>query len=203
MSSDRDLIRDRFGKRFVSAGEFSAYAQSLRIVQSPFQDGLLQFLERERLLVPICRMRYPAEIHRHFKGIVYPESEDSDLPQETDEARLNGAFELYDRLRLWGVSRSKSWPWPQFHPFDLIEPAYREFVETDVAGQPFQPWDHFRVQVGTSDGEPIYDRNAVRTLYHYWQVFMLAEIMGMGVTTVGDFRDAELFHAVLDGKVRT
>jgi hypothetical protein len=196
----RDLLRDRFGKRFITASDFSAYGQSLRIVESPFQDDLLQFLERERLLVPIWRMRYPAEVYRHFKGIVYPEWDDSTLPRETDEARLQAAFELYDRLQMWGVPHSKRWPWPQFHPFDLIDPACSEFVQTDVASKPFQPWDHFQVQVGVSDGEPIYDRSAVRTLYHYWQVFLLAEIMGMGVSTVADFGDSQLFRAAIEGR---
>ena len=59
-------IMKHFGRRFISPNDLGQYADSLKVVENQFQDKLLEFLEKECLLVPVCRVHYPDEIVRTY-----------------------------------------------------------------------------------------------------------------------------------------
>src|SRR5918992_5709122 len=92
---------NRFGHRFLTAQEFCGYANDLRLSESPLHEGVLEFLEQERLLPPVCRVRYPAEIIRSWELRDEPDYTDPSLPVETNPARLQAAEDLSCHIRDW------------------------------------------------------------------------------------------------------
>lgn len=188
----------KFGKRFLSPRDLGQYAYDLKLVEQPFQDRFLQFLEKERLLVPVCRVRYPEEIVRADWVKNHPQWEDSSLPVEKDKNRLAVVEEFDVRIGRWGQPYiSPAW----HHPLDVIDPAHLEFIEQDIANKPFQPWQTFKVIVGKSENGPMLG-DAVDTYYHYWQIFLLAEALTMGVSVLIDLGDTEVAEKAWHGKLQ-
>lgn len=192
--------RNQFGRRYISADHFARYAQSLGLLT--VNEGLLEFLERERLLVPACRVRLPEDIARRDWLTGVDESfHDPSLPVNSDDIRQGLAVDLVLAINWWRAIHPER-P-PTFHPLDLVDEGQLEFVDHDVAAHLFQPWDSFRVRVGLAradDGteHPVYDdEHAVRTYFHYWQVFLLAEATTVGATLITDLRDREIWRAFM------
>jgi hypothetical protein len=119
----------KFGQRFLTSQEFRRYADDLLLPETNFSDNLLAFLEQERLLVPICRIRYTAEIIRRWWLEEYPSSVDPSLPIETDSARFEAAGDLVRQLRNWPLHSLRSTAL-QSHPLDTLDSAYEVFVAT-------------------------------------------------------------------------
>jgi hypothetical protein len=189
---------DKFGYRFLNAQEFGRYADDLMLTETPFPEHLLEFLEQERLLLPICRVRYPAEIIRKWELRDNPSYADPSLPVETNPTRLQAAEDLYCKIRDWrehGLLHDAL----QNHPLDIIDPAYGEFIERNVAGNTFHPWDTFRVIFGQENGYAIWT-NAVTTYYHYWQILLLAEILAMRISILLNLLDGDLRQKIQEGK---
>jgi hypothetical protein len=189
---------DKFGYRFLNVQEFGRYAEDLMLTEAPFPEHLLEFLEQERLLLPICRVRYPAEIIRSWELRDDPSYADPSLPVETNPTRLQAAEDLYCKIRDWrehGLLGDTL----QSHPLDTINPAHAEFIERDVARSPFQSWDIFKVIFGQENGHALWTE-AVTTYYHYWQALFLAEILPMGISVLLDLRDDDLSQKVWEGK---
>ena len=166
-----------FGVRYMREQDFLKYAGELGLIQRfPPWPLLLEFLERERLLLPVARVRFPETIARTFFNEREPDYVDPSLETEPEGPRLDGAAELWRRLQTnHGLN-----PWKEpleFHPFDLSDPSYDEFIERDVGREPYVSWEDQQVLVGRKlNGEPKYDEQALRHHYHYWQVFVLAEL---------------------------
>ena len=153
MRDVRDTLRNHFGGRFLSPTQFWDYAHNLQLVDAMPSLNLLEFLERERLLTPICRIRYPAEVVRVWYANDHPYWADPDLPAETDEERIDSATNLNHGIRRWGLPRPDRGI--QLHPLDLVDASHLEFVESDLTAHPFQPWDEFTITAGKSDGQPM------------------------------------------------
>lgn len=192
--------RNQFGRRYISADHFAQYAQSLGLLS--VNKGLLEFLERERLLVPACRVRLPEDIARRDWLTGVDESfHDPSLSVNSDDIRQGLAVDLILAINWWRAIHPER-P-PTFHPLDLVNEGHLEFVDQDVAAHPFQPWDSFRVRVGLARGDdgtehPVYDdEHAVRTYFHYWQVFLLAEATTVGAMLITDLRDQEIWRAFM------
>lgn len=195
MSRNPDLLRNRFGHRYISPRELAEYASSLGF--SAVTEDLLEFLERERLLIPVCRVRFPDEVAR--RGWLTGVDESC-----RDPTRQWLAEDLSLSISSWRAVHPETHP--TFHPLDLVNAEQLEFVDHDVATQPFQPWASFRVRVGRVQAEdgsehPVYDDHAVRTFYHYWQVFLLAEVLTIGASVIADLRDREIWRACVSGKL--
>ena len=168
------------------------------LIETPFPERLLEFLEQERLLLPICRVRYPAEIIRSWELRDDPSYTDSSLPVETNPTRLQAAEGLSCKIRDWrehGLLGDTL----QNHPLDTIDPAHAEFIERNVVGNPFQPWDTFRVIFGQENGHAIWT-TAATTYYHYWQVLLLAEISVMRISILLNLQDDDLYQKIQEGK---
>jgi hypothetical protein len=189
---------DKFGDRFLSAQEFGRYAEDLKLVETPFPERLLEFLEQERLLLPICRVRYPAEIIRSWELRDDPSYTDLSLPVETNPTRLQAAEDLYCKIRDWREHGFLG-DTLQDHPLDTIDPAHAEFIERNVVDRSFYPWDTFRVIFGQQNGHAIWT-NTVTTYYHYWQALLLAEILGMRISILLNLQDDDLYQKIQEGK---
>lgn len=84
------------------------------LIETPFPERLLEFLEQERLLLPICRVRYPAEIIRSWELRDDPSYIDSSLPIETNPTRLQAAEDLYCKIREWKIPSNPGIPLESF-----------------------------------------------------------------------------------------
>jgi hypothetical protein len=196
--------QNKFGRRYLTVRELGGYAQDLKLTARTFPESHFEFLEQERLLMPVCRVRYPAEIVRHWEleeSVANDEVMEisSCLPLAVDPARLTAATALKERIRFWpmdvfapqGVQR---------HPLDEIASGHAEFIEHRLAERPFQPWETFRILVGYSRGHPRRGE-AVFTYYHYWQAFLLSEIQTMQLTISVNLLDEENLDKLLQGKI--
>jgi hypothetical protein len=181
-------VTDRIGERFMRPREFCDYADDLQISDHAHRESLLEFLEKERLLVPAARAIYPDQIVRHFWLQSAMGRMETDFPVERDSERLEAVADLERRLNCWTDPLALT-PW--LHPLDEPLSQDAQFITREVAAAPFRPWESFRVSMGTIDGHEMREECA-RTFYHYWQVFMLADIMEMGLQIILDLRDEEL-----------
>jgi hypothetical protein len=196
--------QNKFGQRYLTARELGGYAEDLKLTATAFPESYFEFLEQERLLIPACRVRYPAQIVRHWEleeSVANDEPMDipSCLPLEADPARLLGATEIKERIRYWPMDAFAA-KGLRRHPLDDIESGHAEFIEQPMAERPFQPWETFTIVVGFSRGHPR-RAQAVFTYYHYWQVFLLAEIQTMQMTISVNLLDEENLDKLLQGKL--
>jgi hypothetical protein len=79
--------------RYISPKEFGVLIADLRLAPTMFQDRLLEFLERQRLVLPIARIRWPT-------ALVIEAREGVPAVPPTDEER-QASQKLADALRLW------------------------------------------------------------------------------------------------------
>ena len=196
--------QNKFGQRHLTARELGGYAEDLKLTAAAFPESYIEFLEQEHLLLPVCRVRYPAEIVRHWEleeAVANNEVMDIPpcLPLDADPARLVAATTLKERIRFWPMDALAA-QGLQRHPLDDIASGHAEFIEHQIADRPFQPWEAFRILVGYSRSHPR-RAEAVFTYYHYWQVFLLAEIQTMQLTISVNLLDEENLDKLLQGKL--
>src|SRR5215475_1559375 len=91
--------QNKFGQRYLTARELGGYGEDLKLTATAFPEGYFEFLEQERLLLPVCRVRYPAEMVRHWEleeAVANDEVMDIPpwLPLDVDPARLIAATAL-------------------------------------------------------------------------------------------------------------
>lgn len=175
-----------FGKRYLTIREFGRYAAELRLVQTPFQDGLLEFLERQRILTPVARIRWPRSV------IICARDGVPSFPPTQEEIAASDALDT----ALQGWKRFDADP-EAHHPLDQQNPAWSNLVERAIADRPFEPWDNFRTNIRSDGVEPLYVHDAVDTFYHGWQVLQLADVLDMRVHLLLDLRDPDLFKAAI------
>lgn len=186
----------RFGNRYVSDKEFLDYAKELGLFVDHPRSSLLEFLERQGIIMPVARIRFPAGIAHRWSKERYPAETVPD-PIEGDTPKLEAASELYAAVF------NNRWANPeiygeQVHPLDDIATAHAPFIQTEFDSEAFIPWDEFRVSIALHDGKEVYDggQNS-RTCYHYWQVFPLAAFLRSGMNILYDLSDTELFNRLL------
>ena len=100
--------------RFMSSKEFGALIADLRLTPTIFQDGLLEFFERQRIVVPVVRVRWPDSMVLEARDVV---AEPAPTQDERDATQA-----LSDALRLW--RRFDADP-EMTHPFDLDRKSTR------------------------------------------------------------------------------
>ena len=59
-------LKNRFGKRYISAKEFLDYASELDLIVDHPSSRLLEFTEKHGILTPIARVQFPPEIGRRW-----------------------------------------------------------------------------------------------------------------------------------------
>jgi hypothetical protein len=138
MATIRLRPQNKFGQRFLTAQAFWEYAQDLQLIEPSSCEGWLAFLEQERLLVPVCRIRYPAEIMHKYAVAEYSRENDSlyaplSLPIDTDPARFSAVQELEAQIQHWAIRYRPVGKTPQYHPLDDVQPSHAGFIERQVA----------------------------------------------------------------------
>ncbi len=177
--------------RFLSPKEFGALIADLRLAPTIFQDGLLEFFERQRIVVPVVRVRWPDSM--------VLEGRDAVADPAPTQAERDATKALSDALRLW--RRFDADP-ELIHPFDLgaLAPG-ATLITTDLASQEFVNWADFRTNIRGTGQDPLYVSDGVDTYYHDWQVLLVADALKMGVHLVFDTRQPELLKLAMNGRL--
>ncbi|MGH6879180.1 MAG: hypothetical protein ACREHV_17610 [Rhizomicrobium sp.] len=177
--------------RFVSPKEFGALIADLRLTSTIFQDGLLEFFERQRIIVPVVRVRWP--------DAMVLEGRDAVADPAPTQAERDATQALSDALRLWHRFDAD----PELtHPFDLGARAPGvTLITTDVASQTFVDWADFRTNIRSAGQDPLYVSDAVDTYYHDWQVLLVADALKMGLQLIFDTRRPELLKLAMSGRL--
>lgn len=195
------LIRTKnmFGRRYFSLKKLREYAVDLDLCPHPPTEDFMEFLERECLLTPVRRVRFPDEILRRFARDRY-ECVNIAGPVEPDGQRLDAAIEFTEELHRWSDARIYG---ESEHVLDALADAHRPFVQTDFSPAAITPWQDLRVHLYDTDRGPIYS-SAVQdapSFYHYWQIFWLASLLRSGVHIWFPLDDGDLFREILQGNV--
>jgi hypothetical protein len=172
--------------RYISPQDFGVLIADLRLAPTIFQDRLLEFLEQQRIVLPVARVRWPI-------ALVIEAREGVPSVPPTDEEREQSA-NLAGALRLWHRFDAD----PELtHPFDRAEQPGCDLICMDVASSPFEPWESFRTNIRSDGDGPLYVPDAVDTYYHDWQVLLVADALDMGTRVIFDTRRPELMKLAL------
>ena len=174
-------------ERYLETKRFIDAVASLRIMHHRPSAHALEYLERERIVVPRLRLRYPDAIERRWLnyeryGWLPRGRREPDGPRWEAACALEDAREVVPHRRKWND------PLDLAHPLDRPEPRWRPFIQYP-ARRRFVPWDEFRVLAAEQNGEPRYKADTVVTYYSVWQVLLFLECQQMGVRHVGNTQD--------------
>lgn len=170
--------KNRYGRRYIRLKELRDYAVDLDLCPHPPAEGLMEFLEREGLLTPVRRVRFPDDIQRRFARDRY-EGVNIAGPVEPDGQRLDAAIEFTEGLRRWSDARIYG---ESEHVLDALADAHRPFVQTDFSPAAITPWQDLRVHLYDTDRAPIYSSAAQDAPSI---LSLLADILAGGDPTLG------------------
>lgn len=179
-----------FAKRFISEKELGRSASQLRLVPTPFQEKLLEFLERERIVVPAARIRWPRSLVIRERGGVPPSP-----PTEEEIVASQTLDTALERWRRYGADPEDA------HPLDQNNSVWSSLVEIDIRERVFEPWQTFRTNIHATDEEPLFVDAAVDTFYHGWQVLQLADALDMSVHVLLDLQNRDILECALSGNL--
>ncbi|WP_150121400.1 hypothetical protein [Sulfitobacter sp. HI0023] len=190
-------MSNMFGRRYFSLKKLRDYAVDLDLCPHPPAEGLMEFLEREGLLTPVRRLRFPDEIPRRLASDRH-ESVSIAGPIEPDGPRLDAAITLLNGISHWSDARIYG---ESEHVLDALADEHRPFIQTDFSPAAFTPWQNLSIHLYDTDRGPVYSTAAQDTpaFYHYWQVFWLATILRSGVHLWFPLDDQALYTEVLSG----
>jgi hypothetical protein len=172
--------------RYISPRDFGVLIADLRLAPTIFQEPLLEFLEKQRIVLPVARVRWPI-------SLVIEAREEVPSAPPTDEEREQSR-ELSEALRLWHrFDADPDVP----HPLDRDAQPGRKLICTDVGSCPFEPWESFRTNIRPEGDQPLYVPDAVDTYYHDWQVLLVADALDMGTRVIFDTRQPDLMKLAL------
>ena len=176
----------------MSAREFTSDLNQLQAFRGTFVgDGLLESLERDRLIQPKIRFRWPDPIARR-KWLEKQDTVSSLHGSiEPDGARWEAAKSLDQALgdHVFGIRRGA------LHPFDDPNPAFADFLQA-TEDQEFLPHIDRRVSVSSDKYPELYDSRNIRDFYTGWQVLTAAEVADMGIHIRMNMADSEIAEAV-------
>lgn len=194
-------LKNRFGRRYMSLQELRNYVVDLDLQEHPPSEAFFEFLERESLVSPILRLRFPPAVLRRF------EMEDNRSKSvvgatEPDGKRWTAAFDTFQSTDLtrWNAPYVYG---EDIHPLDaLIDQGETPFVQTDFDGKNFVPWKRVRATVGEYRGRPLYsDPRYTPGYYHYWQVFWVATALRGCMRLHLPLDDEAIMRAAFEGKL--
>lgn len=196
----RVRIKNKFGRRYISAAEFLDYASDLDLIVDHPSPQLLEFMEEHEILAPVVRVRFPPEIARRWHKERYPQ-ENVPYEIESDTPRLDAATALREEVysNFWNESYVYG---ERTHLLDDIASEHKPFIQTIFTKQNFVPWSEFRSVIALRKGREIGDAGqSTRTCYHYWQIFALAAFLRSGATILYDLADQDLFMGLHSLKI--
>lgn len=158
-----------YGRRYLTANEFSFYCSALNVHLRPFNSEL-ELYEREGVLLPMARVIKPDKYVIERKKLEQqPEGFWESLPEWEELERLLYGYETDRR-----IDPSKTTGTDLCHLFDREFEHHNRFLVRPTPGD-FKPWNSFRVRIGetTRDG---YEAETAVHYYHYWQVYQVHTI---------------------------
>lgn len=160
-----------FDERYIDAERFLSYVKEMQLFTSP-NLSLLAFLERVDLLRPICRIVFPDPVIRAIWLAESPDNScDAGLEVESKQMLVDAAHRLRNRLHGWHdpfVAMHE-------HPLDFPENSAALFISPHWTGDDPSPWECKNAVLSTAD-QVVSTKQATYTYYHYWQIFLVAEI---------------------------
>lgn len=177
--------------RYLTVRNFLTLLRDLKVIETPFQERLLEFFEAQRMVVPAARVRWPRSIVIEARDGVPPQ------PPTPEELAATEALEAAERR--W---RRYDAPADLIHPYDDAElEGGRDLVSLEVAEDAFEPWQDFRTNIKPDSEPPRYVPDAVDTYYHDWQALLVADALRCGIQLVFDTRNPELFAIAHSGNL--
>lgn len=178
--------------RHLEADQFLRELNDLSILAFQPREPVLERMERQRILVPKLRLRYPDPIERRWFAM------DGHRPigqKEPNGPRWKVACAL-EQVRQERDRPSDLDPLEQTNPLDSPKQEWRQFIQLP-ARRKFVPWTNFRVRVDGQSGEPKWHSRTVITYYSSWQLLLFIECHDMGTSYFGntegwDWRSGEL-----------
>lgn len=168
--------------RYLDLRAFKKEVGDLRIKHGSISDRELERLERDRILIPRLRLRYPDPIERRW----FAKSYRSPRPKgrlEPNGPRWRAACELEKaRQRTDGFFRDD--PLETLPALDNPKPRWRQFIQYPDRRRHVD-WDEFRVLVDCKGG-PKWHGETVVTYYSAWQLLLYIECHDMGPTLLGN-----------------
>lgn len=165
-------------QRYMTDDAFCDEVKKLRVYSGYIGKGLLEQLERAKLLTPRVRRQFPDPIVRRL----WLESHSAYVTQmngtiEPDGPRWDAACALLNAEHKWSHARAYG---ASAHPFDDPPQEFREFL-TRPAETLFVPWNDRRVDVSNDAYPKLFDSTYVRCFYSSWQLLLAAEVADAGV----------------------
>ena len=144
--------------RYLDAQEFAKELGALHAYRSGLVgDGLLESLERTRLVIPRVRVRLPDEIARRLWLENHGHVKSLKLPLEPDGERWNAALEFGDSVYRW---RNYNAYGLSVHPLDDPAPRFAEFIQYP-ANTEYEPWSNMRTDVSSDEYDELYDSRGI------------------------------------------
>jgi len=174
-----DVSEARMGlQRYLTEDGFCDELKKLRVYPGFVGIGLLEQLERAKLLTPILRRQLPETIARRL----WLESHSEFVSQmhgaiEPDGSRWNAACALLNAEHKWAHARAHG---ASAHPFDDPAEEFLEFLARPAEAE-FVPWNELRVDVSNDAYPKLFDSTYVRSFYSSWQLLLAAEVANAGV----------------------
>lgn len=179
------------GNRYLSPERFAKHLADLKIYHVGFGLRFLEFCERQRLLAPMARIRWPVALVLEGRNC------ESALSVTEEERRAAEALD--DALARWnGLAYGAE----ETHPLD--KGAYcpaADLVDFSPGTAAFQPWQEFRTNISSDPEFPLYVDDAVDTFYHGWQALLVADVLDMGAQVIFDDRRPDLNQLLFDGRL--
>jgi hypothetical protein len=121
------------GGRYISPRDLGVLIADLRLTSTMFQERFLEFLEQQRIVLPVACIRWPT-------ALVIEARESIPAVPATDNERRQSS-DLAEALRLW--SRFDCDP-TLAHPLDRNQKPGADLISMD---SPFEPWENFRTNI--------------------------------------------------------
>lgn len=174
-------------ERFLELKQFIDAVANMRFLHHRPTKGVLEHLERQRIVVPRLRLRYPDAVERRWLdheryGWTSTGRREPDGPRWEAACSLEEARQEAPHRRRWHD------PLLLDHPLDRPKPQWLPFIQHPQRRR-FVPWEDFRVRAGQQDGEPRYKSDTVVTYYSTWQLLLFLECHQMGVRYIGNTTD--------------
>jgi hypothetical protein len=172
--------------RHLEIERFLAELKELRVLPFPPNDSVLERLERQRILMPRLRLRYPDPIERRWYATErpgYPRPRPTG-PKESNGPRWKAACAL-ERAR---QKQERKWdcdPLTESNPLDSPDKEWRQFIQFP-AKRNFMPWTDFRVRVDGKRSGPLWHNRTAVTYYSTWQLLLFLECHDMGTRFFGN-----------------
>lgn len=180
-------------RRFLDAKSFVRDLKQLRAFRGRFMgDELLEALEKQGLLKPKLRLRWPDPVARRMWFEGHSHVDEMREPVEPDGPRWDAAVSLFNELSAISVRRPYR---AATHPFDTPSQEHQQFLLTPDQ-QVFLPHRERRVSVANDHYPELYDDSNVRDFYSSWQLLYAAEVAEMGVHISVNMADATVAKRV-------